>query len=168
VGLLLNAVYMGWNPIYMSLLSSLPGSLGSSTILLMLVFSYLGDITTSAQRTIRMSLMNLCIFGAEPVGMVAGGAIYSRHGYKASLLYLTALSVVGAVYSAWRLKDPRPDKSVGREENGLKEKLKNFFSLLRVVKETIGTLTKRREGHKKAVLLVMETSLIVTLIPAYG
>jgi MFS family permease len=179
VGLLLNIIYMEWNPIYMSLMSSLPFSFGAFTTFLMLVFSYMGDVTTTSQRTVRLSILNLFMYAGQPLGSLAGSAIYDRFGYNITIYYFMSVSVVGALYSCWKLdskahlrRQSLPgavvENSNTYSDHSYKEKAKELFNVWENGKETLATFTKRRPGYNRAVLVLMGGSLLVSLLPIYG
>ena len=139
------------------------------------MFSYLGDITTTGQRTVRMSVLNLFMYAGQPLGNLAGGAIYDNFGYNTSFYFFIAISVIGAVYSVWRLDSgthlrsgPAGLEGSGFSDHSYKEKVKELFSVWKNGKETLGTFTKRRDGNKRAVLVLMGASLLVGLFPIYG
>jgi hypothetical protein len=179
IGLILNVVYMCWNPIYMSVISTLPSSFGSFTTFLMLVFSFVGDTTTTERRTVRMTILNLFMFAGQPIGNLAGGAIFEHFGYSVTFCSFTAICVLGLVYSIWKLDSLPPGQRTQQEvvdgsgninysQHGSKEKFKEMFRVLENGKESLRTFTRRRDGHNRLVLMLMGSSLLIGLLPIYG
>lgn len=52
-----------------------PGLAGGWFTMLMGVFSYIGDITTPEERTLRIGILNLCFSLGVPIGMAFSGIL---------------------------------------------------------------------------------------------
>ncbi|CAG0912246.1 unnamed protein product [Notodromas monacha] len=169
IGMLVNVAYMSWDPIYISVFSSLPMSFGAFTTFLLLIFSYLADVTTPEQRTVRLSILNLFLYSGQPLGNLVGAQIYESYGYEAAFYFFIAISLVGGIYSAWKLKS-RNQLSSNTEDAKIsrREKLSQFLNIRESVTETFKAFFRRREHNHRLVLIAIGITLLIGLFPIYG
>ncbi len=79
--------------------SSVYAFIGGGTVVFFTgVFSYITDITTRENRTIRVAFLDFGIFSGFPVGVMAGGIIYEPVGYIGLFAIAGAIAAVCLTY----------------------------------------------------------------------
>lgn len=81
------------------------GATGAFAILTSAVFSYLGDVTTKENRTLRFGILESMTFLGSFVGNVTGGVIIDRYGYITCFIFIISCEVVIIIYVVVWLKE---------------------------------------------------------------
>lgn len=75
------------------------------------VTSYLADVTTPEERTMRMGAMIACVFVGTPIGAALAGVCNHYVGFLGAFLLCAAINGVGFLYAIFRLKEPNDLKA---------------------------------------------------------
>lgn len=94
------------------------------------VFSYIGDITTTENRTYRVGLVNIFMSLGYPIGSALSGVLLSWVGYYGVFTISASLYMFSLVYGYYYLEEPRQ-----RAEKKIVSKLFILSSLLIVKKK---------------------------------
>lgn len=76
------------------------------------VFSYIGDITTTENRTYRVGMVNMFMSLGYPIGSALSGVLLRVIGYYGVFSVSTMLYAFSLIYGYYYLEDPKPKKSV--------------------------------------------------------
>lgn len=69
------------------------------------VFSYIGDVTTTEERTFRLGIVNLCMMLGYPLGSALSGVLLSAIGYYGIYSLSASLYFLSLIYGYYTLKD---------------------------------------------------------------
>lgn len=78
------------------------------------MFSYIGDITTTEERTYRVGIVNLCMSVGYPLGSALSGVLLKSIGYYGVYSLSSSLYLFALVYGYFKLKDKKKPE---REHN---------------------------------------------------
>lgn len=75
------------------------------------VFSYIGDITTTENRTYRVGMVNMFMSLGYPIGSALSGVLLRIIGYYGVFTVSTLLYAFSLIYGYYYLEDPTPKKT---------------------------------------------------------
>ncbi|XP_034250422.1 proton-coupled folate transporter-like isoform X2 [Thrips palmi] len=140
-----------------------PAMTGGWTTMLMAVFTYTADVTTEAERTFRVGIVNLCFCLGIPIGMALSGVAYRLIGFYG----VFSLSASMYVCSFWWgytqvAEEPRKWAGDGPPPHGVLGFLKDFFDVRRLL-ETVRVVFKKGENNRlvKVVLLMLVVMMVI-------
>jgi len=123
---------------------------GSYVIFLIGCYGFLADTTSAETRTIRMAVMDGCLFGMEIIGNYINGPLFKQFGYYGSFGCGAFCFVSGFFFVLFFFKEPKkqapPSESKdagGRSAVSLKN-VANSFSVL----------VKKREGGMRHIVIL--------------
>lgn len=132
-----------------------PAITGGWSTMSVAVFSYMGDITSVATRTLRLGIINVFVLLATPLGTMGSGFLYQAIGFYGVFTTVATMYVLGLVYGSLRLKEARPPNKLSG--NIIKE-----FLNPKHISETFRVAFKSRKGNlRRRILLVMILSLTI-------
>ncbi|XP_045534302.1 solute carrier family 46 member 3 [Papilio machaon] len=144
------------------------GLAGSWCVLFLVVFSYISSITTPENRTFRMGLVNFGMSAGFPIGMGISGFFLKTYGYYGCYGLACALHVTNVTYNLIFLKDTTIKKEQTKEEGkGFRYICKTFFDLSNL-KETVKTVFKKGENHRRARVIIFLAVVAMLFGPMYG
>lgn len=149
--MLLNLYYedagVGW-----LIFAMLPSSLFSTTALFPLSISYISDITTKRNRTVRILWMQLSMFAGFLCGEISGGTLRDAFGYEAVYLLGMSLATLAFLYCLFFVKE-----STGTSSQNLKEYANAFKDVFDVshLTQTWKTLVAKRQGYARLHLVLL-------------
>ncbi|XP_038072575.1 proton-coupled folate transporter-like isoform X2 [Patiria miniata] len=109
--LILCARFMLSSPWYVVVGTALMGLFGSFPTLTTAVFSYMGDVTNSDNRTMRFSILEAMTFSGSFIGLITAGVVIDNAGYIAAFAYYIACNVVVVLYTIFWLRESVPSSS---------------------------------------------------------
>ena len=89
---------------------------GGSIILFLGVYSYLTDVTTSENRTLRIAVMDGLIWVGWYIGNLLSGPIKKNLGLKYNFIFALVCSVISFLYTWFFVKESRPNQSTASGE----------------------------------------------------
>ncbi|KAH8419959.1 hypothetical protein KR009_004327 [Drosophila setifemur] len=165
VGLML-CVYFEKAPMEAAALTEaiFPSLSGGWFTMLMGVFSYIADITTEEERTLRIGILNVCFSVGVPIGMAFSGVLLKQIGFYGVFSISAAFYVIAFVYGFFFLEEPvaRPEKSP--EQRSL---LADFFDKEHVVQTFRVAFKKGENDRRKRVILLMIVVMVI-IGPLHG
>lgn len=78
------------------------------------VFSYIGDITNTENRTYRVGMVNLCMSLGYPIGSALSGVLLTWVGYYGVFSISASLYLFSLIYGYYTLEDPKRE-TVGKK-----------------------------------------------------
>ncbi|EDW86493.1 uncharacterized protein Dwil_GK18457 [Drosophila willistoni] len=142
-----------------------PSLSGGWFTMLMGVFSYIADITTEEERTLRIGILNVCFSVGVPIGMAFSGVLLKQIGFYGVFSISAAFYVLAFVYGFFFLEEPvaRPEKS----EIPQKSLLADFFDKEHVVQTFRVAFQKGENQRRKRVILLMIVVMVI-IGPLHG
>ena len=89
---------------------------GGSIILFLGVYSYLTDVTTSENRTLRIAVMDGLIWVGWYIGNLLSGPIKKNLGLKYNFIFALVCSVISFLYTWFFVKESRPNQTTASGE----------------------------------------------------
>lgn len=124
IGFIINTYYFYELPVEVTALTEaiFPAITGGWFTMFIGVFSYIGDITTTENRTFRVGVLNLCMSLGFPIGSALSGVLLNLIGYYGIFSLSATLYLFSLAYGCLYLKDSRKLCN--------KEKVNNFCSIV--------------------------------------
>ncbi|KAI8420017.1 hypothetical protein MSG28_008613 [Choristoneura fumiferana] len=142
------------------ILAVMPFSLtGGFTVLITGAYCYVSDITTTDQRTFRMTLLEATFSAGSIVGAVMSSYLLRSVGNVYLLLIVTALYVIGYAFTNVYLNE----SLTGALRGGLCSVL-DFL----LVKEMINECFKHRPNNGRAQIILLTSANTLTIFILYG
>ncbi|XP_055959488.1 solute carrier family 46 member 3-like [Patella vulgata] len=107
---LLNSVYVDLDASYLLIGSIIGGCGGSFTAMMMVIYSYITNISADKSKTVRVSVVEAMIFLAGTIGVFCSGLMVDRLGFVFTFSFTTGLLVVLILYVLIWLPDVKPDR----------------------------------------------------------
>ncbi|XP_013098104.1 tetracycline resistance protein, class A [Stomoxys calcitrans] len=168
VGLIL-CVYFKDTPMEVAGLTEaiFPSLSGGWFVMLMGVFSYIADITTEEERTLRIGILNVCFSVGVPIGTALSGVLLKKIGFYGVFSISASLYVLSLVYGFFFLPEPRPRCIQPQEKTKSRSLLGDFFDKEHVV-ETFRVAFKKGENKRRARVILLMIVVMVVIGPIYG
>ncbi|XP_075155685.1 putative peptidoglycan muropeptide transporter SLC46 [Haematobia irritans] len=168
VGLIL-CVYFKKTPMEVAGLTEaiFPSLSGGWFVMLMGVFSYIADITTEEERTLRIGILNVCFSVGVPIGTALSGVLLKKIGFYGVFSISASLYVVSLIYGIFFLPEPRPRCIQPEEKHKPRSLLADFFDKEHVV-ETFRVAFKKGENKRRARVILLMIVVMVVIGPIYG
>ncbi|XP_023308597.2 tetracycline resistance protein, class A [Lucilia cuprina] len=168
VGLML-CVYFKQTPMEVAGLTEaiFPSLSGGWFVMLMGVFSYIADITTEEERTLRVGILNICFSVGVPIGTALSGVLLKKIGFYGVFSISASLYVFSLVYGFFFLPEPRPRCIQPETKEKPKSLLADFFDKQHIV-ETFRVAFKKGENKRRARVILLMIVVMVVIGPIYG
>ncbi|KAI5644517.1 major facilitator superfamily domain-containing protein [Phthorimaea operculella] len=169
MGLILNTYLFYELPLEVAAVTEaiFPALTGGWFTMFMGVFSYIGDVTTEEQRTLRIGIVNLFYSVGVPVGAALSGILVRKIGLYGVFSLSATLYVISFFYGYYRIKEmKRPDLNYKKSKNCC-EWTKDFFDT-RYVKETLMVAFKNGPNRRRLRVIMLIVVLCVVIGPIYG
>ncbi|XP_061401831.1 probable peptidoglycan muropeptide transporter SLC46 [Musca vetustissima] len=168
VGLIL-CVYFKDTPMEVAGLTEaiFPSLSGGWFVMLMGVFSYIADITTEEERTLRIGILNVCFSVGVPIGTALSGVLLKKIGFYGVFSISASLYVVSLFYGFFFLPEPRPRCIQPEDKHKPRNLLADFFDKEHVI-ETFRVAFKKGENKRRARVILLMIVVMVVIGPIYG
>uniref|UniRef100_A0AAR5Q7W0 Major facilitator superfamily (MFS) profile domain-containing protein n=2 Tax=Dendroctonus ponderosae TaxID=77166 RepID=A0AAR5Q7W0_DENPD len=148
--------------------SFFPAITGSWFAMFTGVYSYISDLSTEEERTMRIGAVNMLANVSMCIGTALSGIFYRVVGFYGVYLIALCMYSVSLVYGYFFIHDPKEESS----DNAIAQKSKGFlrdFFQTEHITETLKTVvrTGNKRGRKKRVCAIMFL-FIVIIGPVYG
>uniref|UniRef100_A0A1A9VRP7 Major facilitator superfamily (MFS) profile domain-containing protein n=1 Tax=Glossina austeni TaxID=7395 RepID=A0A1A9VRP7_GLOAU len=148
-----------------------PALTGGWFVMLMGVFSYIADITTEEERTLRIGILNVCFSVGVPIGTALSGVLLKKIGFYGVFSISATLYMISLVYGFLILPEPRakckPSDEKEKEKEKKKSLLADFFDKNHVLETFQVAFKKGANKRRKRVILLMVVVMVV-IGPIYG
>nr|XP_029712975.1 solute carrier family 46 member 3-like [Aedes albopictus]XP_029712976.1 solute carrier family 46 member 3-like [Aedes albopictus]XP_029712977.1 solute carrier family 46 member 3-like [Aedes albopictus]XP_029712978.1 solute carrier family 46 member 3-like [Aedes albopictus] len=168
VGLIL-CTYFEWLPMEAAAVTEalFPALTGGWFTMFMGVFSYIADVTTTEERTLRIGIVNLCFSLGVPIGMAFSGVLLKKIGFYGIFSISATLYLIAFFYGVFFL----PEVDIVSEKDRLKAKEKNmlldFFDKEHVM-ETFRVAFKKGERQRRLRVIMLMIVVMVVIGPLHG
>ncbi|KPJ08369.1 Solute carrier family 46 member 3 [Papilio machaon] len=169
IGLIVNTFFFYQLPVEVAAVTEaiFPALTGGWFTMFMGIFSYIADVTTEEQRTLRIGIVNLFYSLGVPVGAALSGILVRKIGLYGVFSISATLYVLSFIYGFFRIKEvKRTDLNV-KPTNNCCEWLRDFFDI-RYVKDTIMVAFKRGPNNRRLRVIMLVVVLCVVIGPIYG
>ncbi|XP_070490268.1 lysosomal proton-coupled steroid conjugate and bile acid symporter SLC46A3-like [Chironomus tepperi] len=169
LGLILNTYFTNWPMEVAGVTEALfPGLAGGWFTMLMGVFSYIADITTEEERTLRIGIVNLCFSLGVPIGMAFSGILLKQIGFYGIFSISASFYVLALIYGIFFVEEPNMKIN---EKDKLKAKEKgliaDFFDKEHVI-QTFRVAFKKGENQRRLRVTMILIVVMVVIGPMHG
>ncbi|XP_077302511.1 lysosomal proton-coupled steroid conjugate and bile acid symporter SLC46A3 [Arctopsyche grandis] len=151
-----------WPLEYVIYIATIPSALtGADVAIFAAAFSYISDITTSINRTMRVAILDVCYLSTFPTGVALGNYLFHQvfnKSYSDLFAINASFLFIAIIYSAINLKWKTTEKHQSMSEAGVHNFFADFFDKNHAV-SSFRALTKERPHHRRAYLLIMMISM---------
>ncbi|XP_048516162.1 proton-coupled folate transporter [Athalia rosae] len=160
--IVVNSLMDTWNLNMVVYTASIPSAmLGSDVAIFASCFAYVSDVSSSAQRTMRVSILDAVYLSTIPTGVALGSYLYSsvvNSSYSIMFLINATLILLAIVYSAIRLEmRTTPQQKPLERGNNI---VADFFDKEHVF-ASIRTLIKPRADHKRLYIWILMLAMVL-------
>uniref|UniRef100_A0A182SS61 Major facilitator superfamily (MFS) profile domain-containing protein n=1 Tax=Anopheles maculatus TaxID=74869 RepID=A0A182SS61_9DIPT len=144
-----------------------PALTGGWFTMFMGVFSYIADVTTTEERTLRIGIVNLCFSLGVPIGMAFSGILLKQIGFYGVFSISASLYLVAFFYGAFVVKEVdivNEKQRLRAKEKGL---LADFFDREHVL-ETFRVAFKIGERQRRLRVIMLMIVVMVVIGPLHG
>ncbi|CAK1544116.1 unnamed protein product [Leptosia nina] len=169
MGLIFNTYFFYELPVEVAAVTEaiFPALTGGWFTMFMGVFSYIADVTTEEQRTLRIGIVNLFYSLGVPVGAALSGILVRKIGLYGVFSLSASLYVLSFLYAFLRIKEvKRIDLNEKPAKNSC-EWLRDFFDT-RYVKDTFMVAFKNGPNRRRLRVIMLVIVLCVVIGPIYG
>jgi len=160
------AAYSG-APLYLLVIGNfVQGMCGGYATVITSVMSYMGDISSTKNRTSRIAILESMTFSGGIIGYFLNGALLPRIGHAAIFLIQLAIDALIVLYVLVRVRDVTP---YGCTEGVVRLQPPSWGAVLSPahIKEALYTFVKRRPGLQRLYLgLILGSAVVVLLASA--
>ncbi|KAH9639369.1 hypothetical protein HF086_002058 [Spodoptera exigua] len=169
IGLIVNTYFFYELPVEVAAVTEaiFPALTGGWFTMFMGVFSYIADITTEEQRTLRIGIVNLFHSVGVPVGAALSGILVRKIGLYGVFSVSATLYVLSFIYCFVRIKEVKKSDTSVKPAANLCEWLRNFFDT-RYVKETVMVTFKQGPNNRRLRVTMLVIVMCVIIGPIYG
>ncbi|XP_050525543.1 uncharacterized protein LOC126896640 isoform X2 [Daktulosphaira vitifoliae] len=162
LGLMVCVYFFDQLPMEISgLWQSLPIALtGHWVVLFMSVYSYVGDISTVKEKTLKIGMVNLTVAFCLPIGSALSGILYRKFGYYGIYGTSSILCII-SILLAFILVQDKNLAVVTDSSNSFWSHIKTFFNLKHVIK-AFRVSFKKSKNHRR--LKVIALIILITTI----
>lgn len=157
--IIVNTLKPDWNLNMVIYTASLPmGILGGDVIIFGSCFTYISDITTVKQRTLRITILDVIYLSTMPTGVALGSYLFVHvlnSSYTIMFAINSSLLVLAIIYSFLCLEW---QTSAQQQPMSNVNPFADFFDKKHVI-ATMKTLTKRRKHHGRTYLWILLTAM---------
>ncbi|CAH2266094.1 solute carrier family 46 member 3-like [Pararge aegeria] len=169
IGLIVNTYFFYELPVEAAAVTEaiFPALTGGWFTMFMGVFSYIADVTTEEQRTLRIGIVNLFYSVGVPVGAALSGILVRKIGLYGVFSLSATLYVLSFIYGYYRIKEVKRTDLCVKKTNGCCEWLRDFFDT-RYVKDTLMVAFKTGPNNRRLRVIMLVVVLCVVIGPIYG
>ena len=157
----INAVYLKeWSRwVWLATVMVVQNVTGGLLALIMVLYSFIADNSTTRSRTMRLGFISLAWHTAKPIATPLGAWVFKEGGYLYVFGIATALLFTGWTYIILRLWNFKEKINVAKKMS-FKETIH-----YRHVTDSIRTTLRARPGHKRTYLLLMMLIMLLKITP---
>ncbi|XP_059216764.1 proton-coupled folate transporter isoform X2 [Stomoxys calcitrans] len=158
VMIVVNARMKSWPVEYILYTATLPSALtGADVAIFASCFAYISDISSLRNRTMRVTILDVCYLSAMPTGVALGSYLFYNqfnHSYANMFTLNASLLAAAIVYTFFALKWQTTEKQRSLRELGCCGFFPEFFNKQHVV-DSVSVLVKKRPGSRRSFLIVL-------------
>ncbi|XP_058448236.1 proton-coupled folate transporter [Malaya genurostris] len=157
VMIVVNTRMDNWPVEYIIYTATIPSVLtGADIAIFASCFAYISDVTSVADRTIRILILDGTYLSTMPIGVAIGRLIYNRTAKSFTIMFAinASLLLLSILYSAIRLKSRTTERQVSIRELPWYRMPADFFDRAHVVR-SMETFFKQRTLNRRTFLYVL-------------
>lgn len=161
VMIVVNTRMESWPVEYIIYTATIPSVLtGADIAIFASCFAYISDITTVADRTMRITILDATYLSTMPIGVAIGNLIYNRTAKSFTIMFAinASLLLLSIIYSIVRLKSRTTDRHVSILELPWYRMPGDFFDRKHVV-TSLKTFFKKRTMNRRIYLYILMVSM---------
>ncbi|KAK6183630.1 hypothetical protein SNE40_011067 [Patella caerulea] len=155
---LLNSVYIDLDASYLLIGSIISGCGGSFTAMMMVIYSYITNISADESKTVRVSFVEAMIFLAGTIGVFCSGLMVDRLGFVFTFSFTTGLFVVLILYVLIWLPDVKSDRRTAADIGCTGRMVSRVSGILEFIRK------ERDEGVKLFIGLMILVLLLLMIV----
>ncbi|CAK1579468.1 unnamed protein product [Parnassius mnemosyne] len=169
IGLIVNTYFFYQLPVEVAAVTEaiFPALTGGWFTMFMGVFSYIADVTTEEQRTLRIGIVNLFYSLGVPVGAALSGILVRKIGLYGVFSLSASLYTLSFFYGFFRIKEVKRTDLNAKSSKNCCEWLKEFFDI-RYVKDTLTVAFKKGPNNRRLRVIMLVIVLCVVIGPIFG
>ncbi|CAH2085411.1 unnamed protein product [Euphydryas editha] len=169
IGLIVNTYFFYQLPVEVAAVTEaiFPALTGGWFTMFMGVFSYIADVTTEEQRTLRIGIVNLFYSVGVPLGAALSGILVRKIGLYGVFSLSATIYVLSFFYGYNRIKEVKRSDICVKKTSNCCEWLRDFFDM-RYVKDTLMVAFKRGPNNRRLRVIMLVVVLCVVIGPIYG
>ncbi|XP_054706592.1 proton-coupled folate transporter-like [Uloborus diversus] len=152
-------VFMNTRVEFLFIPALINGLSGSFLTIMTILYSYITDISTESNRTMKYTIIQAAAGISAPIGMLASGYVFMSLGYTAIFLIATAGHILALLWTVFFIKETRGLEN----KESWKLKLRKLFSTENVIASYKTTMKKRPNKGKWQILLLMLCMMIFAM-----
>jgi len=153
-----------WNAnAYYILFSSIYSLFGGTTTLLIGVYSYIADTTSTETRTSRVAILDVAIIGGWTSGNFLSAVVYENWGFYGNFGITIALLVFDLLFITIFLEESRKpaEPSSLLPPNPEAEEHTSKFGVCRQLQDMFKAVGSQREGYTRAIIIMLLSSMLI-------
>ncbi|XP_065088593.1 proton-coupled folate transporter [Ochlerotatus camptorhynchus] len=161
VMIVVNTRMDSWPVEYIIYTATIPSVLtGADIAIFASCFAYISDITTVADRTMRITILDATYLSTMPIGVAIGTLIYNRTAKSFTIMFAinASLLLLSIIYSIARLKSRTTDRQVSILELPWYRMPGDFFDRNHVV-TSLRTFFKKRTMNRRIYLYILMVAM---------
>lgn len=161
VMIVVNTRMESWPVEYIIYTATIPSVLtGADIAIFASCFAYISDITTVADRTMRITILDATYLSTMPIGVAIGNLIYNRTAKSFTIMFAinASLLLLSIIYSIVRLKSRTTDRQVSILELPWYQMPGDFFDRQHVV-TSLKTFFKKRTMNRRIYLYILMVAM---------
>ncbi|XP_045449252.1 solute carrier family 46 member 3-like [Melitaea cinxia] len=169
IGLIVNTYFFHQLPVEVAAVTEaiFPALTGGWFTMFIGVFSYIADVTTEEQRTLRIGIVNLFYSLGVPLGAALSGILVRKIGLYGVFSLSATIYVLSFFYGYYRIKEVKRSDIQLKKTSNCCEWLRDFFDT-RYVKDTLMVAFKRGPNNRRLRVIMLVVVLCVVIGPIYG
>jgi len=144
-----------------NLISALYSLFGGTTTLLIGVYSYIADTTTTDTRTSRVAVLDVAIIGGYTAGNFLSAVVYENWGFYGTFGTTICLLVAVFFFILFCLDESRKPVAQSVLCSSDESEVVEDVTLCTKIWEVMVAVVRRREGHTRAVILMLLTIMLI-------
>ena len=154
--MIVNAYYIHLHVSYMLIGSIISGFFGNFAMVLMAVFSYMADITTAKNRTLRVTILEAMVFVGGCLGEIVGGLMVDNVGFYVTFCVVLGVNAINLLYVVICIPEVYfPEK---------KSSFSDVICNCKDVANAVVIFAKKRAGKQQRMLVILLFSFFCSLI----
>ncbi|KAG5672986.1 hypothetical protein PVAND_003070 [Polypedilum vanderplanki] len=168
-GMILNTYFKSWPMEIAAINDSLFPALSGGGFLMQLgTFSYMADITTEEDRTLRIGFVNLCPSVGYPIGLAVSGILLKLIGFYGIFFLAAMFNILAFFYCIFYVKESPMKVQVQKKSKAQKKNfIIDFFDMEHIV-ETFRVAFKKGENQRRLRVSVLLIVVMVIMGPLFG
>nr|CAI5846031.1 unnamed protein product [Callosobruchus analis] len=148
--IVVNTLQRDWPVEYIIYTASAPSAMtGADVAIFAAAYSYLCDVSSAKQRTMRVTILEVCYLATMPTGVALGSFLFNKvfnKSYTIMFIINTVLMAISVLYTLVRLE--WQSNSHQRPLSEAKNVFLDFFDYNHVA-ATVATITKKRRNNRR-------------------